>query len=108
MPFGGFVVNMVHEPFDRGKRFAKTIDKLRGNVKSTKSDGAVGVQLLRALAQTYRDHEALAEREALYLEDLRGRVGQKNLPIYRVPFLDDDVHDLSGLKLVADQLFRGD
>ncbi len=106
MPFGAFVVNMVHEPFDRGKRFAKTIDKLRTNARSSKAESAVGVQLLRALAQTYRDHEALAEREALYLDELKERVGRKNLQIFRVPFLDDDVHDLSGLKQVADQLFR--
>lgn len=108
MPFGAFVVNMVHEPFDRGKRFAKTIEKLRTNAKSSKGEGTVGVQLLRALAQTYRDHEALAERESLYLDELKERVGRKNLRIFRVPFLDDDVHDLAGLKQVADQLFRGE
>ncbi len=106
MPFGGFVVNMVHEPFDHGRRLAKTIDKLRTNPKSTKAETSPGVQLLKALAQTYRDHEALADREALYLDELKERVGRKNLPIFRVPFLDDDVHDLAGLRRVGDRLFR--
>ncbi len=106
MPFGGFVVNMVHEPFDHGKRISTAVERLRTNPKSTKPDSAPGVQLLKALAQTYRDHEALAERESLYLDDLKSRVGRRSLPIFRVPFFDDDVHDLAGLKTVADRLFR--
>ena len=45
----------------------------------------------------------MAHREEDHLQGLADQVAPA--PVIRVPFLRSDVHDLTGLDLVADQLF---
>src|SRR3954471_4917788 len=87
MPFGGVVVNRMHEaaPPD-----APLPDELGGGLAA------------RVLTSA-RELAALAERDAANVGHLRDELGEP--PTLVVPELEDDVHDLEGLKLMGDYLF---
>jgi anion-transporting ArsA/GET3 family ATPase len=91
MPFGGLVVNRLHElPAGDGalppELASELGDSLAGRVQTAAHDLA-----------------ALAARDAAELDRLRGRLGEP--PTIVVPELDDDVHDVEGLALVRGFLF---
>jgi anion-transporting ArsA/GET3 family ATPase len=96
LPFGGVIVNKVHYPAER----------LRGD------DPDLPAALARALGdedlaqrtfENFSDYQALAERDAANIErlaeEMRSRV------VIRVPYLDEDVHDLAGLAEINRYLF---
>jgi anion-transporting ArsA/GET3 family ATPase len=87
MPFGGLVVNRLH--------------------RAPGGNGAVpaelGEELARRVSAAAHELDALAEREAESLAELRDRLGDP--PTILVPELDGDVHDVEGLALVRDHLF---
>jgi anion-transporting ArsA/GET3 family ATPase len=91
MPFGGVVVNRMHQPREL--------------------DGALPPQLAQELGKSLAGrvstaaHElaALADRDAANLAHLRIRLHDP--PTIVVPELDDDVHDVEGLALVRAHLF---
>jgi anion-transporting ArsA/GET3 family ATPase len=58
---------------------------------------------LEPFAANLADFAAVAATEEHHLEGLTGRIGAA--PVTRVPFLDSDVHDLSGLDRIAAHLF---
>jgi hypothetical protein len=58
---------------------------------------------LEPLYANLADFAEIAEREESYFADLRSRL--PGGAVARVPFLSDDVHDIDGLKTVADYLF---
>jgi anion-transporting ArsA/GET3 family ATPase len=88
MPFGGLVVNRMHV--------------------APEPDGALPADLDEDLAARVRTaaHElaALAAREAASVERLRTALGDP--PTIVVPELDGDVHDVEGLALMREHLFR--
>ncbi len=88
MPFGGLVVNRMHvaQEFD-GPLPAELGDDLAGRVATAAHELA-----------------ALAEREAEYVEHLRAALDDP--PTIIVPELDGDVHDVEGLALMREHLFR--
>ena len=59
---------------------------------------------IRALLANLVELREIAEREERYVEALVRRVAPA--PVYRVPMLATDVHDLAGLSLVAAHLFE--
>ncbi|HVQ59980.1 MAG TPA: ArsA-related P-loop ATPase [Solirubrobacterales bacterium] len=97
LPFGGVIVNKVHYP----------AEKLRG-------DGAVDLpealaekledaDLAQRVAANFSDYQALAERDARNIDHLASELRTKG--VIRVPYLDEDVHDLAGLAEINRYLF---
>jgi anion-transporting ArsA/GET3 family ATPase len=93
MPFGGVVVNRMHELGAAGS----------GSAREAEVAELVGVDLARKVARNLDDYRRLAERDRLNLESLRKRLGRK--PMLTVPHLDDDVHDAAGLVRMNEFLF---
>jgi anion-transporting ArsA/GET3 family ATPase len=65
------------------------------------ADQARTARVLRAAAQTFRDYSVVAAREA----DLRKELGHVPDIVATVPALEDDVHDLAGLRRIGAELF---
>jgi len=96
LPFGGVIVNKVHYPAER----------LRGDV--TDLPGALTEKLgdedlARRVTENFADYQALAERDASNIEHLANELRTK--AVIRVPYLDEDVHDLAGLAEINRYLF---
>jgi len=87
MPFGGAVVNRFHDV--RGKGADLSV--------------ALGAELAAKVAQNLADYSALAARDRANLRRLTAELAGD--PLIVVPELDEDVHDLDGLRRVADHLF---
>jgi anion-transporting ArsA/GET3 family ATPase len=60
---------------------------------------------LGQLVETLRGYTAASDREEEAFADLVSKVAPA--PVYRVPLLNGDVHDLTGLGTIADLLFTG-
>jgi anion-transporting ArsA/GET3 family ATPase len=60
---------------------------------------------LDELIGNLRGYTAASDREEQATADLVAKIAPA--PVYRVPLLDGDVHDLGGLGTVADLLFLG-
>ena len=58
---------------------------------------------LDQLIGNLRGYTATSDREEQATADLRAKIAPA--PVYRVPLLDGDVHDLAGLGTIADLLF---
>jgi anion-transporting ArsA/GET3 family ATPase len=91
MPFGGVIVNRMHE-----EGLAK--GKLGGA-----ADELLGEALGRKVARTFDDYRRLAERDRDNVARLASELDGE--PIVRVPYFDEDVYDLAGLKRMDDYLF---
>ena len=91
MPFGGLVVNRVHQP---PSRCAAGVGRRGPRARRWPS-------ACRSLPASSR---ALAARDAANVERLRDALGDP--PTIVVPELADDVHDLEGLALVRSHLFE--
>jgi anion-transporting ArsA/GET3 family ATPase len=91
LPFGGVVVNRVHavEPSATAAGLAELTDQ----------------ELARKVAESLADNRRLADGDHANLEPLRRRLGRR--PMIEVPEVDDDVHDLDGLRRVDGYLFGG-
>src|SRR4051812_9307527 len=89
MPFGGLVVNRVHQP---------PSDVLPDAVAAD-----LGPALAGRVTQATAELTALAARDAFELQRLRTALDDP--PTIVVPELDDDVHDLQGLEKVRAHLF---
>lgn len=97
LPFGGVIVNKVHYP----------AEDLQGN-----GDDNLPVALAKKLddedlakrvAANFSDYQALAERDAHNIERLAKELSSRI--VIRVPYLDEDVHDLAGLAEIDRYLF---
>jgi anion-transporting ArsA/GET3 family ATPase len=90
MPFGGLVVNRVHQPPD---------DALGAAVATE-----LGPALAERVTVATRELTALAARDAANVQRLRDQLGDP--PTVLVPELEDDVHDMDGLARVRSHLFH--
>jgi anion-transporting ArsA/GET3 family ATPase len=98
LPFGGVIVNKVHYPAER----------LRGDgdlsgVGTTLAEKLGDEDLATRVAENFADYQALAERDARNIEHLAAELRTKG--VIRVPYLDEDVHDLGGLAEINRYLF---
>jgi anion-transporting ArsA/GET3 family ATPase len=91
MPFGGLVVNRLHEAERNGPLPPALAEEL-------------GAKLAGRVATAAHEFSALAEHDAANLEHLRTTLGDP--PTIVVPELADDVHDVEGLALVRAHLFE--
>ena len=90
LPFGCVVVNRVHE-VEEGATVRGVAELL-------------GEDLAGRVETNLGDYRRLAERERRDLGALRRRLGRR--PMIEVPELDDEVHDVDGLRRVAEYLFE--
>jgi len=96
LPFGGVIVNKVHYP----------AEQLRGEVEDLPAVLAAKLgdeDLARRVAANFSDYQALAERDARNIEHLAREM--RATGVIRVPYLDEDVHDLAGLAQINRYLF---
>src|SRR5690349_3734417 len=89
LPFGGLVVNRVHQPPD-----ATLPEEIATGL---------GPKLAERVSRATAQLTALAARDAANVERLRSALGDP--PTLVVPELEDDVHDLEGLGRVRSHLF---
>jgi anion-transporting ArsA/GET3 family ATPase len=96
LPFGGVIVNKVHYP----------TEKLRGDgddLPAALAEKLGDEDLGGRVAANFGDYQALAERDARNIERLAKELRTKG--VIRVPYLDEDVHDLAGLAEINRYLF---
>jgi anion-transporting ArsA/GET3 family ATPase len=96
LPFGGVIVNKVHYP----------TDGLREGVAESPEELARRVgdeDLAKRVIENFADYQALAERDAANIERLEREL--RSSGVIRVPYLDEDVHDLAGLAEINRYLF---
>jgi anion-transporting ArsA/GET3 family ATPase len=88
-PFGAVIVNRVH--------------RVQHGATTEGLAELVGEGLASKVERNLGDHRRLAERDHANLEVVRRRLGRK--PMIEVPELDDEVHDLDGLRRINEYLF---
>jgi anion-transporting ArsA/GET3 family ATPase len=96
LPFGGVIVNKVHS-FDDHR--GTDDEELRRRLVELLADQDLGDRVAANLA----DYRALAERDAANIDHLAAELQTQS--VIRVPYLDEDVHDLAGLAEVNRYLF---
>jgi len=98
LPFGGVIVNKVHyigdDPSGDGEDLRRALGELLG-------EGDLSDRVAANLA----DYRALAERDAANIDHLAAELQTQS--VIRVPYLDEDVHDLAGLAEINRYLFAG-
>src|SRR5215204_4466231 len=96
LPFGGVIVNKVHYP-------AEEIADDSVDLPAALAEKLDDEDLARRVAANFSDYQALAERDARNIDHLAGEL--RTSCVIRVPFLDEDVHDLRGLSEIDRYLF---
>jgi anion-transporting ArsA/GET3 family ATPase len=95
MPLGALVVNRIHQ----AGQVPYVPAAGRGRLRAAGADG----RLLADLLEQHDGLEALAAAEQRRVRELLDRV--PNLGVVQVPLLNDDVHDLPGLRRLGAHLF---
>jgi anion-transporting ArsA/GET3 family ATPase len=98
LPFGGVVVNKVHT-------FGEGAGNDRGDLRQALENLLGDEDLSERVAANFADYRALAERDAANIDHLAAEL--QTQVVIRVPYLDEDVHDLAGLAKVNRYLFAG-
>ncbi|HYP55113.1 MAG TPA: ArsA-related P-loop ATPase [Solirubrobacterales bacterium] len=96
LPFGGVIVNKVHYPAEAGRGNG-------GDLEAALDERLGDSDLAARVASNFADYQTLAERDARNIERLAAELRTKG--VIRVPYLDQDVHDLGGLAEVNRYLF---
>ncbi|HTR76237.1 MAG TPA: ArsA-related P-loop ATPase [Solirubrobacterales bacterium] len=96
LPFGGVIVNKVHYPAEDLRGEADDLD-------ATLAAKLGDEDLAHRVAANFVDYQALAERDARNIEHLAREL--RATGVIRVPYLDEDVHDLAGLARIDRYLF---
>ena len=95
MPFGGAIVNRVIDQ-----------ELLAGDDVADDLTALLGDKLGGKVARNFDDYRELAVRDHESIERLRHEVGSS--PVLLIPHLDDDVHDMGGLRAMNAHLFAPD
>jgi anion-transporting ArsA/GET3 family ATPase len=96
LPFGGVIVNKVHYP-------AEELDEQTDDLTATLAEKLGDEDLAKRVAANFSDYQALAERDARNIKRLADELHTRG--VIRVPYLDEDVHDLAGLAEINRYLF---
>jgi anion-transporting ArsA/GET3 family ATPase len=97
MSLSGAVVNRIHAD-ELAEREGDDLEALLAEEVGLSAALAVRV------AAAFRDEHALALRDAANVADFAARLGDE-VPLVRVPLLDEDVHDVAGLVALHRRLF---
>jgi anion-transporting ArsA/GET3 family ATPase len=87
MPFGAVIVNRMHIEEDGQQEDLSSLEP----------------DLAEKVARNFEDFHALAKRDRRNVEELTGDMGDR--PLIIVPYLDEDIHDLTGIEAINDHLF---
>jgi anion-transporting ArsA/GET3 family ATPase len=90
MPFGGVIVNRVHHD---------VLGELDVAAVAAELEPELGPKLAARVAENLVDYHVLARRDRANIERLASQLGGEERMIL-VPHLDDDIHDLDGLRAV--------
>ncbi|MGZ5340646.1 MAG: ArsA family ATPase [Solirubrobacterales bacterium] len=93
LPVGGVVVNKVHYESEMSAE---------GDIKE-ELGGLLDDDLAERVAENFSDYAALAARDSANIDKVSRELNQKR--VIRVPYLDEDVHDLEGLLQIDRYLF---
>jgi anion-transporting ArsA/GET3 family ATPase len=96
LPFGGVIVNKVHYA-------AEELGDDNDDLPATLAEKLGDEGLARRVAANFSDYQALAERDARNIKRLANELHTRG--VIRVPYLDEDVHDLAGLAEINRYLF---
>ncbi|HEX5762109.1 MAG TPA: ArsA-related P-loop ATPase [Solirubrobacterales bacterium] len=96
LPFGGVIVNKVHYPAEAARGNG-------GDLEAALGERLGDADLAGRVAANFADYQALAERDARNIERLTAELRTKG--VIRIPYLDEDVHDLGGLAEINRYLF---
>jgi anion-transporting ArsA/GET3 family ATPase len=96
LPFGGVIVNKVH---CSANYLGGNGEDLRGALAELLDDKNLGDRVAANVA----DYQALAARDAANIDHLAAELRTQS--VIRVPYLDEDVHDLAGLAEINRYLF---
>jgi anion-transporting ArsA/GET3 family ATPase len=96
LPFGGVIVNKVHYA-------AESLRDDETGLNARLGEKLGDEDLAARVADNFSDYQALAERDAANIERLARELRSKG--VIRVPYLDEDVHDLAGLAEINRYLF---
>ena len=97
LPGGGVIVNKVH--------YETEADLESGEVQADLHD-LLDDELAKRVAQNFADYQALAQRDARNVDRLARELNQKR--VIRIPYLDEDVHDLEALLKIDRYLFASE
>jgi anion-transporting ArsA/GET3 family ATPase len=94
LPFGGVIVNRVHYASE-----LPSTDGLEDELERTLGDAG----LAERVCANYADFRKLAERDRRNIDHLAAELRAQ--AVIQVPYLDEDVHDLTGLMEINRYLF---
>ena len=94
LPVGGVIVNKVHYESEEDLSEGRVTDEL---------ESLVGRELAERVAANFSDYQALAKRDAQNVEHLARELRAEK--VIRVPYRDEDVHDIGGLLSIDRFLF---
>jgi anion-transporting ArsA/GET3 family ATPase len=96
LPFGGVIVNKVHYPTDHARGDGE-------DLQEALTQELDDPDLVARVVANFTDYQALAERDAQNIDHLTAELSTS--AVIRVPYLDEDVHDLAGLAEINRFLF---
>ncbi len=99
LPFGGVIVNRVHETGHSGEGDPSVAGELTQLLGGSDPE----LDLIQRVVANLEDFRALADRDRRNIEHLTRELRARR--VIEVPYLDDDVHDLGGLEAVNQYLF---
>jgi anion-transporting ArsA/GET3 family ATPase len=99
LPFGGVIVNKVHS---FGDRSSDDDTEVRRELSELLGDD----ELAGRVAANLADYRALSQRDSVNIDHLAAEMSTRS--VIRVPYLDEDVHDLAGLAEINRFLFARD
>ena len=94
LPVGGVIVNKVHYEADA---------EAGGEVAEADLRDLLDDELAARVASNFADYQALAQRDARNVDHLARELNARR--VIRIPYLDEDVHDLEGLLKIDRYLF---
>ncbi len=106
IPFAGFIVNRVHEPYLPREALEVTSAEVGAQIRAKVADitPEAAEALGEALLTNAIEFQILADLDAQTLKALRERSGQKTL-IRHIPYFSRDIHSFEGLNWVRQELF---
>jgi anion-transporting ArsA/GET3 family ATPase len=96
LPIGGVIVNKVHYATELGQGDGEDLRRSLAAVLDSED-------LAQRVAENFADYQALAARDAANIDHLAAEL--RTSSVIRVPYLDEDVHDLGGLAEINRYLF---
>jgi anion-transporting ArsA/GET3 family ATPase len=95
LPFGGVIVNKVH--------YEDELPVEQGELGPELAEAIGDDDLARRVRENFNDFQAMSARDRRNVEHLAAEM--RTRAVIRVPYLDEDVHDLAGLMEVNRYLF---